>query len=111
MGVRYWLYLFLFIFITSLSGLLVHLIDLNKMDPLTICRDGDIEVHPFLCGQRIAIGHASITELSMVKGISKKRAKQIHSYLREHAHVEVDDLIEIKGIGQATIGRLKQMFF
>jgi competence protein ComEA len=54
----------------------------------------------------ININTASVEELQQIKGIGKTRAEAIVAYRDQHGPFEqVEDLVEVKGIGDATLAR------
>jgi len=57
---------------------------------------------------KININSASVEELSQIKGIGPKLAEKIIQYRTEHgAFKAVEDLVNIKGIGEASLNKIK----
>ena len=56
----------------------------------------------------ININSASVRELQKISGIGKSRAEAIITYREEHGGFKtVDELINISGIGEATLEKLR----
>ncbi|MGA2655143.1 MAG: ComEA family DNA-binding protein [Gammaproteobacteria bacterium] len=54
----------------------------------------------------ININTASVEELQQIKGIGEKRAEAIVAYREQNGRFDtVEDLLEVKGIGDATLAR------
>ena len=59
-------------------------------------------------GERLELNHASANELAMVPGISRELAERIVAHRkRRGGFSRLDDLVAVKGIGPATIRRLR----
>lgn len=54
----------------------------------------------------VDINSASVKELTSVKGIGEKKAKQIVAFRKNGCFKKVDDLLNIKGIGPKTLKKL-----
>lgn len=61
--------------------------------------------------QKLDINKATVSELVTVKGISEVKAKAIVEFIKEKNGIKnMDELLEVKGIGSKTLGELKQKF-
>ena len=59
--------------------------------------------------QSIDINHASVDELSSLKGIGSKKAQAIIEYREIYGEfTSVDDLLNVKGIGEKVLSDNKQ---
>lgn len=57
--------------------------------------------------EKVSINIADADHLSMLKGIGMKKAKAIIKYRTDNgSFVSLQDLIKVKGIGQATLKKL-----
>ncbi|GEM_PF-2395789 len=57
------------------------------------------------------INTATVEELVQVKGIGQKKAGLIVEYIRSRGRVEdMNELLEVKGIGQSTLEKIKELF-
>ena len=62
-----------------------------------------------LPGERIDINTAEVEDLQRLPGIGEKRAKAIADYRREYGGFQnVDELIEVSGIGEETLKQLRK---
>lgn len=58
------------------------------------------------------INAASLADLMRVKGIGQVRAESIIAYRTDRGRIKnIDQLLEIKGIGQKTLENIKEMFY
>lgn len=56
----------------------------------------------------VNINTATVRELETLPSIGPVKAKAIEDYRREHGHFKSkEEIIKVKGIGQATFGKLK----
>ena len=60
----------------------------------------------FVYGE-VDINSASISELTTIKGIGKKRAEAIIKYRQEECFKKPEDLMKISGIGKKTFEKIK----
>ena len=54
----------------------------------------------------VDINSASVKELTSIKGIGEKKAKQIVAFRKKECFNSVKDLLKIKGIGEKTLKKL-----
>lgn len=60
----------------------------------------------------INLNTATFLELEKIKGIGPVKAKAIMDYRRQHGDFKtVDELDNVKGIGESTVAKLKQKLF
>lgn len=59
-----------------------------------------------LTGQ-VNVNEASVEELTMLPGIGVARAKEIQTYAQAHPFQSVDELKEVKGIGDKSLETLR----
>lgn len=59
-----------------------------------------------LSGQ-VNVNEASVAELTMLPGIGAKRAQEIQEYAQAHPFESVDELVNIKGIGEKSLEKLR----
>ena len=59
-----------------------------------------------LCAS-VDINNASVKELSSLKGIGETKAKAIVEYRKTHCFTKAADLMQVKGIGKATLKKNK----
>jgi competence protein ComEA len=55
----------------------------------------------------INLNTATVEELSSLKGIGEGTAKKIIQYRNEHAFKRIDELMNVKGIGQKKFDKIK----
>ena len=61
--------------------------------------------------QKLDINKATVSELVTVKGIGEVKAKAIVDFIKEKNGIKnMDELLEVKGIGSKTLGEFKQKF-
>ncbi len=61
--------------------------------------------------QKLDINKATHEELTRVKGIGDKKAAAILQFIRDHGPVrKMDELLEVRGVGEKTLDRLKEVF-
>lgn len=57
---------------------------------------------------KLNVNSASVEQLVKIKGLGPKKAKAIIQYIQQNgALVSLDELLEIRGIGQKLLGKLK----
>lgn len=57
---------------------------------------------------KLNVNSASVEQLIKIKGLGPKKAKAIIQYIQQNgALVSLDELLEIRGIGQKLLGKLK----
>ena len=57
-----------------------------------------------LANTRISLNHASVAELSVLKGVGRKKAEAIVAYRDTHGQFEsLEELLRVKGIGDAIL--------
>jgi competence protein ComEA len=57
------------------------------------------------------INDASLEDLMKVKGVGKVRGESIISYLEERGRIKnIDQLLDVKGIGPKTLEKIKELF-
>lgn len=106
----YFVSVVLFINLFILSGLLRDFLPIN-LPKKTLCELEATNVpHSFLCGKKIKIHDAKVYDLAMIEGISLIKARQIREFFRNRAST-IDQAVEISGIGDKTLLRLKKQFF
>lgn len=60
----------------------------------------------------IDINTASAEQLMQAKGIGEVKAKRIRNYIQNNGPLtKMEQLLEVDGIGEATLQNLKQLFF
>lgn len=95
----------LFLISIGLIGLGIKFISINKPCIGEVIRADNLTV-------RMDINKASLQELSCAERISQKLAKKIIEYRRVHGPFDsIDELKEIKGIGEYRLRKLKDLFF
>lgn len=57
---------------------------------------------------KVDINHASKEALMTLHNIGEKKAEAIIEYRKQHCFGSVDELGEVKGIGQATVAKNRQ---
>ncbi len=58
--------------------------------------------------QKVKLNQATVEELSSIKGIGGKKAQAIIDYRSEHGDFKaVEELINVKGIGQGTLKKIQ----
>lgn len=69
---------------------------------------GKTEVSAQASEQKLKINHASFEQLIALKGIGPAKAQAILDYIELHGDlVSLDELLEIRGIGQRLLAKLK----
>lgn len=64
----------------------------------------DIELQ----GLQIMINQATPVELEQLPGIGPKKAQQIYDFIRQRGGIsDIEELLEIEGIGEKTLARIK----
>lgn len=63
----------------------------------------------YSCNKKQDIAEATIAQLDNVPEIGAKLATDIYWYVRQH-NCNIDELIEIKGIGEKRLENLKEVF-
>lgn len=111
MTITYWFWLFGFIGLLVSGGLLLKQPDGDL--PHDPCAKGPAfdSPHPFLCDKKIAIRQANIVDLTDIKGVSLSKAKKIKNFLHNRPNGGIDDLLQIKGIGEKTLVKIKSKFY
>ncbi|NOY63787.1 MAG: helix-hairpin-helix domain-containing protein [Nitrospirae bacterium] len=57
------------------------------------------------------INTATVEDLVQVKGIGQKKAELIVKYISSRGRIEdMKELLEVKGIGQSTLEKIKELF-
>ncbi len=57
------------------------------------------------------INTATVEALVQVKGIGQKKAELIVEYISSRGRIEdMEELLEVKGIGLSTLGKIKELF-
>jgi DNA uptake protein ComE-like DNA-binding protein len=64
-----------------------------------------------LCGEKIALSHALVSELALIDSVSLKKARSIKKFVDTHKSIAPDDLMNIKYIGPKTVEKIKQYFY
>jgi len=59
--------------------------------------------------KKININTATVEELQTLPKIGPKTAKAIVKYRKKHPFKDVDELLEVKGIGEKTLKKIKPM--
>ncbi|ATX80269.1 competence protein ComEA [Mariprofundus aestuarium] len=63
---------------------------------------------PVHAGEAVNLNTATVEELQAVKRIGEKTAEAIVAYRNEHgAFAKVDDLLDVKGIGEKNLAKTK----
>ncbi len=61
--------------------------------------------------QKLDINNATVSELVVVKGIGEAKAKAIVDFIKSKNGIKnMDELLEVKGVGPKVLERLKQKF-
>lgn len=85
--------------------------DTSTMNPQTILKDGDLLIIPSKTAQevpRISINTGTLEELTTLPGIGETTAQSIIDYRNEHGLFQsLEDLCNVKGIGEAKFAKLK----
>jgi hypothetical protein len=110
----YWLNIVGFLSLLAFFGCLWQFFD-QKPVADSSCDDSMAKMlvlpHPFLCGQKIKVNHASVADISQIDGISKNVARDIHRFFKDHPEASIDEALIIRGIGPKTLLRLKKRFY
>ncbi len=111
MGVCYWLNLFGIILLLVLSGAFTKsAVAFGGLEGLyQACGGGEV-ARPLLCGHKIYIKKANITQLAMIDGISLARARKIRDFFQAHPGTYVKFHPRDLGIGPKLFERLKEKF-
>jgi competence protein ComEA len=88
--------------------------DLNAFNPGSVLKDHDLLIIPSLPEeaeeQKVSINTAGEEQLCTLKGIGPATAQRIISYREENGLFQtLEDLMRVKGIGQATFDKIKDM--
>lgn len=87
--------------------------DTSLLNPDTVLKDHDVIFVPYKKEegelQRISINTASKEELCTLPGIGEGTADKIIAYRSEHLFQSIEDLMKVKGIGQAKFDKLKDL--
>lgn len=87
--------------------------DTSLLNPDLVLKDHDVIFVPYKKQegevQRISINTASKEELCTLPGIGKGTADKIIAYRSEHLFQTIEDLMKVKGIGQAKFDKLKDL--
>ena len=55
----------------------------------------------------ININTASITELDSLPGVGEVTAQRIVEYRQQHSFTRIEDIMQVKGIGEAKFNKMK----
>ncbi|MFV0550740.1 MAG: ComEA family DNA-binding protein [Anaerorhabdus sp.] len=82
--------------------------DLTSINRFTVLKDGDTLVIPAKAEmKKISINHSSKNELMKLPGIGDSTADKIIEYRQEHGYFQqLDDLKNVKGIGESKFNKL-----
>lgn len=65
------------------------------------------QAHQLLLGRRVDVNLATVSELDLVPGISPRKALEIIKFREEAQGIRnINDLIQIKGIGKKTLAKM-----
>ena len=81
--------------------------DLRSINQTQILHDQDVIVVPQVQSQLISINSASIDELKSLPGIGEMTALRIIEYRQIQSFQTLEDLMNVKGIGQKKFDALK----
>lgn len=85
--------------------------DLSQINPQTILKDKDIIIVPSInenTFEKVSINNASKEMLCTLNGIGESIANRIIEYRNENGLFQnIEDLMEVKGIGQAKFEKIK----
>lgn len=56
----------------------------------------------------VDINHATVEELSALHGVGEAKAKRIVAYRESHCFQSIDELSQVKGIGEKTVAKNKK---
>ncbi len=76
---------------------------------MAVCLLTAISVGPVMASGKININTATVEELQTLPEIGPKTADAIVKYREKHPFKSVDELIEVKGIGEKTLEKLKPL--
>lgn|GEM_PF-6865292 len=114
MGLYYWLKLLAFISLIAVIGMGFNSYKgMQELDSsCSQTKDNASTLpHPYLCGEKLDIKIASIADIASVDGISTKGALAIHRFFQQHPQANIDDAINIRGIGPKKLKRLRERFY
>ena len=85
--------------------------DLSSINGNTVLKDHDvIEIPAVTVTQKVSINTGSKEELMTLPGIGETTAQSIISYRDEHGFFQtLEDLMEVKGIGQSKFTKIKDL--
>ena len=88
--------------------------DLSALNPQTVLKDGDVitvrRSTPEEKAALISINTADVSQLMMLPGIGKSTAEKIIAYREENGLFQTaEDLMRVKGIGEAKYEKLKDL--
>lgn len=114
MPLYYWLNLMGFVSLLALLGLFINSTERDVPNDSS-CQTSSSAAsfslpHPFLCGQKMNIHDAQITDLASVEGVSESLAQEIHHFLKKNPSAKLETLDGIKGVGSKTVERLRTFF-
>jgi DNA uptake protein ComE-like DNA-binding protein len=66
--------------------------------------------HSFVCGKKIKLSEARVSDFALLEGISVKKARVLLAAVRENPELRMKDLLDVKGIGPKTLVRLEEYF-
>jgi len=64
----------------------------------------------FVCCDKPSIHDASMQELQRINGIGEDKAQDIMRYLAFNTNADTDDLINVEGIGETLVNKLKERY-
>jgi len=96
-----------FLLIAGIVGLVIHYNGLEAedtmIDSLKVIVSEPIQI-------RYNINTVTAQELQTIPGIGVVRAQAIIDYREANKPIEVDDLINVKGIGEVTLAKIREFF-
>lgn len=58
-----------------------------------------------------SILEATEGDFLLVEGVGRKRASMIYTYVQSHSMMSMEQLLEVEGVGEATLKTLKKYFY
>lgn len=108
MGRYYWLSLLSFIALLVLGGRARHFV---QPEIVAMSCSQEDQLHPFLCGKKIKISHAHISDLSTIDGVSHKKARAIYEFYKQNPHLSLEMATDVSGVGPKTLEKLLVRFY
>ena len=106
--IKNWLIVMLFVFFIALFGCLFMLYE-QKVTKKTLLFN-NVENYDFV-HEKIPIQKVTIKDLLKIEKLSHRKALLILNFIQKNNVKNIDSLLEINGVGQKTLDRLKNYFY